>query len=130
MSDSMKQSTDSELIAADKVSGVSVFDRHREKLGSIKDIYIDKRTGHTEFASMAFGGVLGMGAKYYPLPWNALNYDTDLNGFVIDLDKDALQGGPSYAEDRLSGQDYGWREEVRGYYGGLPGGAVYRPSAD
>ena len=128
MSDSMKQSTDSNLIAADKVSGVSVFDRNREKLGSIKDIYIDKRSGHTEFASMAFGGVLGMGEKYYPLPWQALNYDTDLNGFVVDLDKDALRGGPSYAEDRLG--DYGWREEVRGYYAGLPGVAAYAPEKD
>jgi hypothetical protein len=128
MSDSLKQSTDSELIAADKVAGVSVFDRNREKLGSIKDLYIDKRTGHTEFASMSFGGVLGVGAKYYPLPWNALNYDTDLDGFVVDLDKRALEGGPAYAEDRLADEDYGWRDEVRGYYGGLPGviaGGVY-----
>ena len=124
MSDSMNQSTDSELIAADKVAGVSVYDRNREKLGSIKDIYIDKRTGHTEFASLSFGGVLGVGAKYYPLPWNTLNYDTKLDGFVVDIDKGALEGGPAYAEDRLSDEDYLWRDEVRGYYGGLPGAST------
>ncbi len=126
MSDSLHQSTDSRLIAADKVSGVAVFDLNREKMGSIKDIYIDKMSGHAEYASMSFGGLLGMGEKYYPLPWSALTYDTDLDGFVVGLEKRVLEDAPRYAEDRLTDDDYGWRDEVSGYYAGLPGASAGR----
>ena len=117
MSDTLQQSTDSRLIAADKVQGTPVYDRQGEKLGSVKDIYIDKRSGHAEFASLAFGGVLGVGEKYHPLPWRALQYDVDLNGFVVDIDKDTLQGGPAFASDQMQGDDYGWNAEVQDYYG-------------
>jgi hypothetical protein len=34
---------------------------------------------------MSFGGFLGMGEKYYPLPWKMLTYDARLGGYVVDL---------------------------------------------
>jgi sporulation protein YlmC with PRC-barrel domain len=120
MNDPMKQSTDSTLIAASKVEGTDVFDPAGEKLGTVKDIYIDKRSGEVEFAALAFGGVLGMGEKYHPLPWNELDYDTARDGFVVDLAKEALEASPSYEQDRLAGPDYGWGAEVRNYYSTLP----------
>ena len=116
MADTMKQSTDFRLIAADKVEGAAVYDRRGEKLGTVKDIYLDKTSGQAEFASMSFGGVLGLGEKYHPLPWSVLNYDVDKHGFVVDLDKDVLESSPSYEADRLSGSDYGWDREVSEYY--------------
>lgn len=126
MSDSFNQSTNSRLIAADQVEGTAVFDRHGEKLGLIKDIYIDKRSGQAEFASMAFGGVLGVGEKYHPLPWQALDYSAELHGFVVDLDKDVLEGSPAYAGDELLAEDSAWDAAVRAYYGerilGVSGG--------
>jgi sporulation protein YlmC with PRC-barrel domain len=124
MSDPMKQSTDSALIAASKVEGKPVFDTAGEKLGTVKEIYIDKRSGEVEFAALAFGGVLGMGEKYHPLPWSELEYDTDRDGFVVDVDKAALEGAPAYAQDRLADSDYGWGAEVRTYYAGLGGAPV------
>ena len=124
MSDPMKQSTDSSLIAASKVEGKPVYDPAGERLGTVKEIYIDKRSGEVEFAALAFGGVLGMGEKYHPLPWTALDYDTDKDGFVVDVDKEALEASPSYEQDRLAGSDYGWGTEVRTYYSGLGGGVV------
>ena len=116
MSDPMKQSTDSELIAASKVEGKQVFDVQGEKLGTVKDIYLDKRSGEVEFAALAFGGVLGMGEKYHPVPWQSLDYDTDKDGFVIDIDKQALEASPGYEVTRLADASNPWGQEVRGYY--------------
>ena len=53
--------TDMRLIAADKVEGVSVYNPKGEKLGTVENIFIDKRSGQAEYATMAFGGLLGMG---------------------------------------------------------------------
>ena len=114
MNDPMHKSTDSSLIAASKVEGKPVFDPAGEKLGTVKEIYIDKLSGEVEFAALSFGGVLGMGEKYHPLPWHALDYDTDKDGFVVDVDKRDLEASPAYEQDRLAGA--GWSTEVRDYY--------------
>jgi len=31
---------------------------------------------------MSFGGFLGIGEKYHPLPWDALDYDTERGGYA------------------------------------------------
>ena len=109
--------TDMRLIAADKVEGVSVYNPQGEKLGTVENIFIDKRSGQAEYATLAFGGVLGMGEKHYPLPWSVLTYDTDQDGFVVALDKETLEGAPGYNKSRFSEADYNWRDEVAGYFG-------------
>lgn len=123
MSDTLKQSTNSELIAAANVEGVEVFDALGDKLGTIKDVYINKRSGQAEFVSLAFGGVMGLGEKHHPVPWSALEYDSELGGFLVGVDKAALSGGPVFADAQLSGPDKGWTEQVRSYFGGLPAAA-------
>jgi hypothetical protein len=87
------------LIAADRVEGTSVYNRAGESLGSIDEIMIDKISGKVAYAVMSFGGFLGMGERHHPLPWGVLKYDTDLGGYVVDLDKETLRNAPSYAKD-------------------------------
>jgi hypothetical protein len=41
----------------------------------VDDIMIDKVSGKAIYALMSFGGFLGIGAKYHPLPWSTLKYD-------------------------------------------------------
>jgi len=87
------------LIAASKVNGTNVYNSQGDSLGSIYDVMIDKRSGEVSYAVMSFGGFLGIGEEYSPLPWSALHYDTGQGGYVIDIDKETLQGGPRYTED-------------------------------
>lgn len=99
--------TSGRVIAADKVQGTTVYDRAGEKLGSVEDIMIDKISGKTCYAVLSFGGFLGMGSKEYPLPWEKLNYDVNMGGFVVDIDKGALDSAPVYAEGAMREDD--WR---------------------
>jgi sporulation protein YlmC with PRC-barrel domain len=75
------------LIASDKVEGTAVYNRQGEKLGTIRNFMVEKRSGKVEYAVLSFGGILGMGDSYHPLPWNVLTYDTTQGGYVVDLDK-------------------------------------------
>jgi PRC-barrel domain len=61
------------LISSEKVDGTAVYNRAGDHVGSIHHLMIDKFTGHVEYAVMSFGGFLGMGENYHPLPWRALN---------------------------------------------------------
>ena len=57
------------LIASDKVQGTNVYNATGDNLGSIHDIMIDKPSGQVVYAIMSFGGFLGIGNQYHPLPW-------------------------------------------------------------
>ena len=49
---------------------------------------------------MSFGGFLGMGDSYHPLPWHVLTYDTGQGGYVVDLDRSRLGGAPTLRHGR------------------------------
>jgi len=105
------------LIASNKVEGTAVYNRQGERLGSVYNFMVDKYDGKVAYAVMSFGGFLGIGDSYHPLPWESLNYDTRMGGFVVDLDRSKLEGGPSYraTEDPWSDSEYG--RGVYDYYG-------------
>ena len=110
--------TGGRLIAASKVNGTTVYNRAGEKLGSVYDVMVDKRSGKAEYAIMSFGGFLGIGDSYHPLPWQSLTYDEVQGGYVVDLDRSRLEGAPSYTArdaDRWSDPAYG--RQVNDYYG-------------
>lgn len=104
------------LIASNKVEGTSVYNRQGEKLGTVHNFMVDKRSGRVEYAVMSFGGFLGMGDSYHPLPWNMLTYDTAQGGYVVDLDKRALQDAPHYMSGQEPSHDRAYGERVYRYY--------------
>ena len=97
------------LIASNKVEGTAVYNQDGEHLGSVYNFMVDKVSGQVAYAVMSFGGFLGLGDSYHPLPWKALRYDTKLGGYVVDLDKDRLAGAPSYrgGEDPFADPAFG-----------------------
>lgn len=104
------------LIASDKVEGTAVYNPDGDKLGHIRNFLVDKRSGQVEYAVLQFGGLFGLGADYYPLPWQALTYDTEQGGYVVDVDKETLEGAPRYA-DEAPRFDRAYGEQVYGHYG-------------
>lgn len=107
-----------DVIASDRVVGTSVYNTAGEKLGSIDDLMIDKRSGQVRYAVMEFGGFLGMGTDRYPLPWSMLKYDTERDGYVVPLTKDKLDQAPKYDEsDDMSTYDAAYGSRVNSYYG-------------
>jgi hypothetical protein len=111
----------SSLISSDKVEGTAVYNREGEKLGSIHSVMIDKSSGKVAYSVMSFGGFLGIGDRYHPLPWNVLTYDSRQGGYVVDLDRSMLEGAPSYSTSEMPDwSDREWSRKVQDYYGGRP----------
>lgn len=105
------------LIASNKVEGTNVYNRQGEHLGYVYNFMIDKYSGQVAYAVMSFGGYLGIGERYHPLPWRALDYDTRMEGFVVDLDRSTLEGAPHYGADEdpwATDQNFG--RSVYDYY--------------
>ena len=105
------------VISSDRVTGTSVYNIAGEKLGSVYKVMLDKYSGKVAYALMSFGGFLGIGEKYHPLPWTALKYDTSKEGYVVNLDKRTLEGAPTV--DNYEGPhwaDEAWNRRVHDYY--------------
>jgi hypothetical protein len=95
------------LIGSDKVDGTAVYGSDQQKIGSIERVMIDKISGKVAYAVLSFGGFLGMGEDYYPVPWPTLRYDTNLGGYLVNLTKDQLENAPKYSES----QGWNWSRE-------------------
>ena len=104
------------LISSDKVDGTDVYSRDGDHLGTVHDVMIDKRTGQVEYAIMSFGGFLGIGESYHPLPWRTLTYDT-MGGYVVDVDRTRLDMAPRYTSSSLPDwSDRGYRSRIDEYW--------------
>ena len=106
-----------DLISSDRVDGTKVFSTDGDEIGTVSRVMIGKRSGRVEFVEMSFGGFLGIGEKYHALPWDALDYDTDRGGYVVNIDKSRLKDAPNYKRGEEPSFDRTYGESVYQYYG-------------
>jgi sporulation protein YlmC with PRC-barrel domain len=92
-------------ILASKVKGTAVYNSAGEKIGTVVDVVLDKTSNQIMFAALGFGGVMGIGEKYYPVPWALLDYDEDKGGYVVPLDRDRIKNAPAYDLKDLTKHD-------------------------
>ncbi len=108
----------SSLIAGSRVSGTKVYNPKSEHIGEIQDVMIDKASGKVVYAIMSFGGFLGIGQDYRPLPWKLLKYDVSLGGYVVDIAKSDLEKAPAYPADAApQWGDRTYKSRLHDYYG-------------
>lgn len=100
-SEQVQGSEDHKLILASRVEHTPVFNRAGERIGHIDDLSIDRSGGNVIYAIMSFGGFLGIGKQFHPLPWSVLEYDPQRGGFVVPLDQAVLESAPSYEAAEL-----------------------------
>ena len=108
------------LIGSDKVEGTAVYGADQKKIGKLERVMIDKLSGKVAYAVLSFGGFLGVGEDYYPVPWATLKYDQNLGGYLVNLTRDKLDKAPKYT------QSTGWNwtrendQRIHDYYGAAP----------
>jgi hypothetical protein len=113
------------LIGSDKVEGTAVYRPNGERVGQIERVMIDKISGKVAYAVMSFGGFLGLGEDYYPLPWTLLTYNPQLEGYEVNIGETQLQGAPKYNKQ----ETWDWSDRARGqevfdHYGVAPSWGV------
>lgn len=109
------------LISSEKVTGTSVYNTGGDHLGEIHDVMIDKRSGKIAYAVMSFGGFLGIGERYHPLPWATLKYDTRQGGYVVGLTNAQLENAPTFgAEESPAWGDRAYESTLHDYYKARP----------
>lgn len=104
-------------IRGSRVIGTPVYSMGGDKIGEVEDVMLDKMTNQIMFAVVGFGGFLGMGEKYHPIPWASLDYEKSEDGYVVPYSKEELQSAPCDTIHELSEDDgMKYRDAAYNYY--------------
>jgi len=108
------------FLTTTSIIGDKVVNPKGEHLGIIKDIMIDLTEGKIEYVVVEFGGFLGIGEKYFALPFPLLKVDPKKQVFILNQDRETLKKAPGFDKDH-------WPEtnshlfESSDYWGGFMG---------
>lgn len=106
------------IVRSDDVIGVAVENPEGENLGKIEELLINKESGQVEWIVLSFGGFLGMGDKWFPMPWRMFSYNTNREKFVINVDKEKLKNSPGFDKNNWPDMKVsGWDSSFSRYYG-------------
>jgi sporulation protein YlmC with PRC-barrel domain len=108
------------FLTSTSILGDKVLNPKGEHLGTIKDIMIDLTEGKIEYVVVEFGGFLGIGEKYFALPYSVLKLDAKNQAFLLDQSRDVLKNAPGFDKEH-------WPEtnthlyDSNAYWGGFMG---------
>jgi len=114
-----------------KLSGLNVRNPAGEKLGTVEDLVVDLQNGKPQYLAVSFGGVLGIGTKYFAIPLQDVhfNHGRDEMYFVLDISKDKLDNAPGFDKnDWPDFADPNWKSKVDTYYKNNSSGTAGRTS--
>ncbi len=109
------------VLSASTIKGDKVRNPQGEDLGKIEELMFDVDTGCIAYAVLSFGGFLGIGDKYFAVPWEALRIAPHEHMFILDVPKERLENAPGFGKDswpKASNRE--WLTSVYSYYGYEP----------
>ena len=98
------------VLKASQLMGMKVEGIDGKKLGDIKDLVVDREDGSIDYAVLDFGGIIGIGDKYFAVPWAALQFAPDNKKLLLDVSKKELKDAPGF--DKKNWPDLSDREQV------------------
>jgi hypothetical protein len=105
------------LIGSDKVEGTAVKRSNGEHLGEIRRLMIDKASGQVAYAVVTFGGLFGVGERYYPVPWSRLRFNATLDGYELDIGDSDLATAPHFTDETVYDWSRAEGQRLDGFYG-------------
>ena len=85
------------LVTASRVKGTLVYNAAGDCIGHVHDLSIDKATGQVLYALVSFSNFLNLGRhRFHTIAWEAIHYDTAMEGYICRLDRADLDAAPAY----------------------------------
>jgi sporulation protein YlmC with PRC-barrel domain len=109
---------DSDFVPAnpeDDVRGKDVYDAQGQRIGSVEDLYIERKEREVRFLEVGAGGFLGIGEKRFLVPVEAVTQVTEDQVTIEPKRTQKVEGpapfdtkvAPPPAEERRA-EDYAW----------------------
>jgi len=108
-------------LTASSIIGDKVYNLQNEKLGEIKDIMIDIVVGKIEYFVIECGGFLGMGEKFFAIPFRLLEVNEEEQAYTLNQSKATLEKAPGFDKDHWPETNSHAMQETYTYWGGFMG---------
>lgn len=115
----MEKHSDQIVRTADVINK-SVTSPEGEGLGKIEEIVLDKVSGECRYVVLSFGGILGIGDKFFAIPWSKISYNPQNEGFSLSIDKEKLKHAPGFDKNcwpDMASEE--WSSGVKDFYESL-----------
>lgn len=86
-------------LTASSIVGDKVFNPAEEHMGHIKEIMLDLESGKIDYFVIEFGGFLGLGVKYFAIPFRLLKLDAPNKRFIFNQSRELLEKAPGFDMD-------------------------------
>ena len=91
--------TKGRYLTASSLVGDKVVNPKGEHLGEIKDVMLDLETDTIDYFVIEFGGLLGLGVKYFAIPLRLLELDPIEKRLVFNQSRELLEKAPGFDMD-------------------------------
>lgn len=109
------------VLPADEFNDRKLRNPQGEELGEIGELIVDPVSGRVVYAVVELGGFLGLGERYFPVPWALVQPAPDGESFVLNVAKERLTAAPQFTRDnRPNMADRQWAQALHTYYGVAP----------
>lgn len=108
-------------MSASTLIGDRVDNAQGDKLGDLKEIMLDVDSGRVAYAVLDFGGFLGMGDKFFAVPWQAFSVDETNHRMILNVEKDTLEQAEGFDKnDWPDTSNPEWGRRIHQHYGYTP----------
>ncbi len=104
------------LLSGSSIIGTDVKNHAGDDLGKIKDLMIDTASGEINYAVLSFGGFIGMGDKYFAVPWSSFTINRLDETFLLDIAKERLEEAPGFDKDNWPDHASSYLDTVGAFY--------------
>ena len=109
------------FLTATSIIGDKVVNPQGDKLGSINDLMIDLQFGKIEYVVIELGGFLGIGEKFFAIPFHLLTLDAKNQKFILNQLKETLEKAPGFDKDHWPETNIHMYEPANTYWGEFMG---------
>lgn len=110
-----------------QLTGLSVSNQQKESLGDIECLLIEQEHGKAQFALVSYGGVLGVGEKFSPVPWQAIEIQPEQHMAMLNADRSKLDSLSFVMKDYPNFSDRQYRDRIFQTYNIQPGRVAAEP---
>lgn len=109
------------VVACESIAGATVLGAGGEELGRLEHVMLDVRRGRVAYGVLAHGGVFGLGARLFAIPWEAFTLDAARHCLVLAIDRETLERSPGFDDGRWPPMaDAQWAARVHDHFGLKP----------
>ncbi len=117
----MRTETGAGVSPSKSVIGDQVSNLRGEELGHIEELMIDLQNGRVHYAILSFGGLMGMGDKLFPVPWELMKPDPENQRFLFQVTREMLKTAPGFRRDDWPEMnDREWSKAIHSFYNKQP----------